>query len=129
MLQSAPLSGARERVLYTALSFSIDTPSAMLTATDASSERGCRAKVRPEPPTRMLAPAPTPRPMSPETPTYSPASAPGAIPWVGREHGPGEHAAGRDAEVETDGGNCSLVGLRRVWAICTDEQKQLIFDR
>src|SRR6266480_7097672 len=71
------------KLLYTARSLSIDTPSVILTAMEPSSESGCRAKVRPEQPTRTLAPAPRPRPMSPDAPIYSPASAPAGVPWVG----------------------------------------------
>src|SRR4029079_10388366 len=39
--------------------------------------------VRPEPPTRTLAPTPRPTATSPLAPTYSPASAPNGMPIVG----------------------------------------------
>src|SRR5208282_6223053 len=68
---------------YTGRSLSAETPSATSTATEPSSEIGCSAKVRPEPPIRTLVPTPRPRPMSPEAPTYSPANAPAGIPTVG----------------------------------------------
>src|SRR5262249_13699834 len=67
----------------TARSWSAETPSATLTATEPSSETGWSAIVRPEPPTRTLAPTPRPSPTSPEAPTYSPASAPAGTPVVG----------------------------------------------
>ena len=67
----------------TARSLSAETPRATSTATEPSRETGCSANVRAEPPIRTLAPAPIPRPISPEAPTYSPASAPAGIPTVG----------------------------------------------
>ena len=47
-----------------------------------SSESGCSAIVRPEPPIRTLAPT-RHQAISPEAPTYSPANAPAGIPTVG----------------------------------------------
>jgi len=114
--QPARRMTTRREALYTARSLSIDTPSAILTAMEPSRESGCRAKVRPEPPTRTLAPAPRPRPMSPDAPIYSPASAPAGAPLGGREDGPGQHAAGGDTYVEADGIDRSLVSLRRARA-------------
>src|ERR1700733_14078538 len=64
-------------------SLSDDTPSTTLTAIEPCSDNGCSAKVRAEPPTSTLAPAPMPRPRSPVAPTYSPDSAPGVTPDVG----------------------------------------------
>src|SRR5277367_1960734 len=64
-------------------SFSADTPSETLMPTEPSRDSGCNAKVRPDPPTRTLAPPPTPIPTSPETPTYSPAREPVGAPTVG----------------------------------------------
>jgi hypothetical protein len=53
-----------------------ETPSTTLNAIEPCSDSGCRATVRPEPPTSTLAPPPTINPTSPDTPTYSPDSAP-----------------------------------------------------
>src|SRR5215831_4220321 len=60
-----------------------ETPSATLKATEPSTETGCNATVRAEPPIKTFTPAPSPMPRSPEAPTYSPASAPAGIPVVG----------------------------------------------
>src|SRR6516162_5441317 len=60
-----------------------ETPSATLSATEPSSDTGCSATVLAEPPIGTLAPAPSPMAISPDAPTYSPASAPAGIPTVG----------------------------------------------
>src|SRR5450759_5344188 len=81
--ESVIRDAGQARPQNTGRNLSEETPRATLMATEPSSETGCSAKVRPEPPTRTLAPTPTPRPMSPEAPTYSPANAPAGIPMVG----------------------------------------------
>jgi len=60
--------------------FSCDKPATALIAIDPSRETGCKATLRFEPPTSAFAPTPTPKPISPEAATYSPASAPLGIP-------------------------------------------------
>ena len=63
----------------TGVSVSPATPSARLTPTCPSSDNGCNDTDRAVPPTRIFAPAPTPKEMSPLAPTKRPVSTPGRI--------------------------------------------------
>ena len=73
-------SAVRAFYICTGRNFSCDKPATASMAIDPSRDTGCKATLRFEPPTSTLVPTPTPKPISPEAPTYSPASAPWGIP-------------------------------------------------
>src|SRR5690348_10387084 len=50
-------------------SLSDETPRMTLNASEPCSDSGCKATVRPDPPTSTLAPPPTTNPTSPDAPT------------------------------------------------------------
>jgi hypothetical protein len=73
-------TASAESYICAGRNFSCDKPATALIVIDPSRETGCKAMLRFEPLTSTLAPTPTPKPISPEAPTYSPASAPLGIP-------------------------------------------------
>src|SRR5262249_2011576 len=90
-----------------------ETPIATLTAIDPSSETGCNATVRFEPPMRTLAPAPkTDTDIAGGADVFARKRASRqADGWC--EDCPAENATCADPDVDTDGIEGALIGLRR----------------
>ena len=86
-------------------------PRVTFNATDPSTETGCNAKVRPEPPTRTLAPTPDRHRCRRWRLRIRRRERRGRA-GGGREHGPAEHTTGADPDIEPHRIERTFIGLR-----------------